>query len=384
METAGRVRPMKLKRILKWSRPVILLAVLVLVGWFFIAYWTSTSDCDRNAAVPSSPMKAIRVCEYGSPDVLKFEDVEKPVPNDDQVLIKVRAASLNAVDGGFMRGPLPLRPMIGLRKPKKTLLGADVAGQVEAVGKDVTEFKPGDEVFGIARPSLAEYVCARERTLVIKPANVTFEQAGSVGLAGLTALQGLRRGNIQAGQKVLINGASGGIGTLVVQIAKAFGAEVTGVCSTRNLDLVKSIGGDHVIDYTKEDFTKSDQRYDMIYDLVGNHSFSERRNILSPNGLCVLAGIGPAGVRPETWWRLVGGFKAALFSLFVGEKKCVILSAKVNKEDLKLLGNFMQTRKVTPVIDRTYKLSETAEAMRYLEQGHARWKVIITVEQDKR
>ena len=372
------------KGLVKWTGIVTLVVVLLSAVLLFVAYWQSSNDCQRNTAAPTHPMKAIRVCEYGSPDVLKFEDVEKPVPGDNQVLIKVRAASLNAMDGGFMRGPLPLRPMTGLRTPKKTLLGADVAGQVEAVGKNVTEFKPGDEVFGIARPSLAEYVCAREQTLVFKPANVTFEQAGSIGLAGLTALQGLRKGNIRAGQKVLINGASGGIGTLAVQIAKAFGAEVTGVCSTRNLDLVRSIGADHVIDYTKEDFTKTDQRYDMIFDVVGNHSFSERRNILNPNGLCVLVGIGPAGMGPEVWRRLVWNFKAALFSLFVRERKCVILSAKVNKEDLKSLGDFMRTGKVTPVIDRTYKLNETAEAMRYLEQGHARGKVIVTVEQDNK
>ena len=369
----------KIRQIIKWTARGLVFAIILTFLWGFIAYWASTNDCDRKTAVVHS-MKAIVYCEYGSPEVLKLEDVEKPVPSDDQVLIKVRAASLNAMDGGFMRGPWPLRPMIGLRKPKKTSLGADVAGTVEAVGKDVTEFKAGDEVFGIARPSLAEYVCARERTLVLKPANVTFEQAGSIGLAGLTALQGLRKGNIRAGQKVLINGASGGIGTLAVQIAKSFGAEVTGVCSTRNLDLVRSIGADHVIDYTKEEFTKTDQRYDMIYDLIGNHSFSERRNILNPNGICILVGMGPAGMGPETWWRMVGGFKAALLSLFVREKKCVILSAKVTKEDLKLLGDFMETGKVTPVIDRTYKLNEAAEAMRHLETGHARGKVIITVE----
>jgi NADPH:quinone reductase-like Zn-dependent oxidoreductase len=371
-----------MRRVLKWTVRLLLLAFLVAFVWGFIAYWASTNDCDRKTALVNS-MKAIRVCEYGSPDVLKFEDVERPVPGDNQVLIKVRAASLNAMDGGFMRGPLPLRLMTGLRTPKKTLLGADVAGQVEAVGKNVTEFKPGDEVFGIARPSLAEYVCAGERTLVLKPANVTFEQAGAVGLAGLTALQGLRRGNIRAGQEILINGASGGIGTLAVQIAKSFGAEVTAVCSARNIDLVRSIGADHVVDYTKEDFTKADQRYDIVYDLIGNHSFSERRNTLKPNGICVLVGMGPAGMRPETWWRLLVGFKAALFSLFVREKKCVILSAKVTKEDLKLLGDFMETGKVRPVIDRTYKLNEAAEAMRHLETGHARGKVIITVEQEQ-
>src|SRR6266513_235615 len=223
-----------LKRILKWSARVILLALIVafLVG--FIAYWRSTNDCDRKTALVN-PMKAIRFCEYGSPDVLKFEDVEKPAPNDDQVLIKVHAASLNFIEPGVTRGPLPLRLMSGLRKPEKTRLGTDVAGQVEAVGKNVTLFKAGDEVFGVARPSLAEHACARERALLIKPANVTFEQAGSVAWAGFTALQGLRQGNIQPGQKVLINGATGGVGTFAVQIAKSFGAEVTGVCSTGNV-----------------------------------------------------------------------------------------------------------------------------------------------------
>ena len=263
---------MKLKRILKWIAATILLALVLSIFAGFIAYWMSSNDCDRKTALVN-PMKAIRFCEYGSPDVLKFEDVEKPVPNDDQILIKVRAASLNFIDPGVMRGPWPLRLMSGLRKPEKTGLGNDVAGQVEAVGKNVTLFKAGDEVFGVARPTLAEYACARERALVIKPANVTFEQAGSVAWAGFTALQGLRQGNIQPGQKVLINGATGGVGTFAVQIAKSLGAEVTGVCSTGKVDLVRSIGADHVIDYTKEDFTKGDQRYDVIFDNVQNHSF---------------------------------------------------------------------------------------------------------------
>src|SRR5216684_194026 len=357
----SRVRPMKIKRILKWSARVILVALVLafLVG--FIAYWRSTNECDHMAAL-NVPMKAIRFCEYGSPDVLKFEDVEKPVPNDDQVLIKVRAASLNFIDPGVMRGPLPLRLMSGLRKPEKTRLGTDVAGQVEAVGKNVTLFKAGDEVFGAARPSLAEYACARERALVIKPANVTFEQAGSVAWAGFTALQGLRKGNIQPGQKVLINGATGGVGTFAVQIAKSFGAEVTGVCSTGKVDL-----------------TKGDQRYDVIFDNVSNHSFSDRRRVLTPNGICVLAGIGGAGLHPETWRRIVGNFKADLLSWFV-RQKFVSYVTKLDKEDLKLLSDLMQTGKVTPVIDRTYKLSETAEAMRYFEEGHARGKVVIAVE----
>ena len=368
---------MKVKRILKWIAATILLALVLSIFAGFIAYWRPTNDCDHMTAI-NVPMKAIRFCEYGSPDVLKFEDVEKPVPNDDQVLIKVRAASLNFIDPGVMRGPWPLRLMSGLRKPEKTRLGTDVGGQVEAVGKNVTLFKAGDEVFGVARPTLAEYACARERALVIKPANVTFEQAASLAWAGFTALQGLRQGNIQPGQKVLINGATGGVGTFAVQIAKALGAEVTGVCSTGKVDLVRSIGADHVIDYTKEDFTKGDQRYDVIFDNVGNHSFSDRRRVLTPNGICVLAGIGGAGLHPETWGRIVGNFKADLLSRFV-RQKFVTYVTKLNKEDLKLLSDFMQTGKVTAVIDRTYKLSETAEAMRYYETGRARGKVVITM-----
>jgi len=367
---------MTIKRALKWTTLSILIA---LGAWLFIAYWTSTNDCGPNTGIPNHPMKAIRYCEYGSPDVLKFQDVEKPAPNDDQVLIKVRAASLNFIDPGVMRGPWPLRLMSGLRKPAKTGLGTDLAGQIEAVGKNVTLFKAGDEVFGAARPSLAEYVCARERALVIKPANVTFEQAGSVAWAGFTALQGLRQGNIHPGQKVLINGATGGVGTFAVQIAKSFGADVTAVCSTGKVDLVRSLGADHVIDYTKEDFTKGDQRYDLIFDNVQNHSFSDRRRVLTSNGICVLAGIGGAGLHPETWGRIIGGFKAELLSRFVGQK-FVRYVTKLDKEDLKLLSDLMQTGKITPVIDRTYKLSETAEAMRYFEEGHARGKVVITIE----
>jgi NADPH:quinone reductase-like Zn-dependent oxidoreductase len=324
-------------------------------------------------------MKAIIHCEYGSADLLKLGDVEKPVAKDNQVLIKVRAAAVNPVDGHLLRGMLPLRPVTGLRKPRNTFIGADVAGQVEAVGKRVTQFKPGDEVFGTARPSLAEYVCGAERALVIKPANLTFQQAGAVGVAGLTAFQGLRKAKIQAGQKVLVNGASGGVGTFAVQIAKAFGAEVTGVCSTRNLDLVRSIGADHVIDYTKEDFTKSEQRYDLLFDNVSNHSFSERRRVLNPNGACVLAGMGGAGVHPESWGRVAGNFKAGLLSPFVKEK-FVMYITKVNKDDLKMLADLMQSGKVTPIIDRTYKLSETPEALRYMETGHARGKIVITID----
>ena len=367
---------MKLKRVLKWSASVILLA---LVAWFFIAYWMSTNACDRKAT-PSSPMKAITHCEYGGPEVLKIEDIEKPVPNDNQLLVRVRAVSVNPLDL-TIRGSLLLRPLFGLRKPKDTRLGVDYAGTVEAVGKKVTNFKPADEVFGGKTGAFAEYICVlADRAVVPKPANMTFEQAASVPVAAITALQGLRdKGQIQAGQKVLINGASGGVGTFAVQIAKAFGAEVTGVCSTRNVDLVRSIGADHVIDYTKEDFSKTDQRYDLIYDLIGNHSFSERRRILNPNGICVMAGIGGAGWHDGFATRLLGELNSYLRSRFVSQKFIAYI-AQFNKKDMMVLADLMQSGKVTPVIDRTYKLNETADALRYLEQGHARGKVVVTVE----
>ena len=368
---------MKIKRFLKWSAAVIF-AGLVLVT--FIAYWMSTNECDRNATAPSNPMKAILNCEYGV-DSLQLRELEKPAPLDNEVLVRVRAASINPVDGHMIRGSWLMRPMSGLRKPKNTRFGTDYSGIVEAIGKDVTNFKPGDEVFGAKNGAVADYICVKaDRATVMKPNNVTFEQAGSVAVAGLTALQGLRdKGRIQSGQKVLINGASGGVGTFAVQIAKAFGADVTGVCSTRNVDLVKSIGADRVIDYTKEDFTKTDQRYDMIYDLVGNHSFSERRNILKPNGICVLAGVGGAGLHPGMWGRVLGNFATVFKSKFTSQK-FVFYIAELTKDDLNVLRDLMQSGKVAPVIDRTYKISETQDAVRYLEEGHARGKVVITGE----
>jgi NADPH:quinone reductase-like Zn-dependent oxidoreductase len=377
-ETKPERRPRKRwKRIVKWSAGVIFVA-LVLVT--FIAYWMSTNDCDRGSAAPSNPIKAIVHCDYGSPDVLKLEDVEKPVPNDNQLLVRVRAASVNPLDL-TIRGPWLIRPLLGLRKPKDTRLGVDYSGTVETVGKNVTSFKGGDEVFGGRNGALAEYVCVMaDRAVVPKPSNMTFEQAASVPVAAITALQGLRdKGKIQPGQKVLVNGASGGVGTFAVQIAKSFGAEVTGVCSTRNLDLVRSIGADHVIDYTKEDFTKTDQRYDLIYDLIGNHSFSERRRILNPNGICVMAGVGGAGWHDGMAMRLVGELNAYLRSRFVSQK-FVSYIAQFNKKDMTILADLMQSGRITPVIDRTYKLSDVPEALRYLEQGHARGKVVIAVE----
>jgi NADPH:quinone reductase-like Zn-dependent oxidoreductase len=350
------------------------------VVWVFIAYWMSTNECNHNGAAPTNPMKAIVNCEYGVEN-LQLRDLEKPSPNDNEVLVRVRAASVNPVDGHLIRGAWMMRPMTGMRKPKNTRFGTDFAGIIEAVGKNVTNFKPGDEVFGAKNGAVADYACVNaDRAIVMKPANITFEQAGSVGVAGVTALQGLRdKGHIQAGQKVLVNGASGGVGTFAMQIAKAFGADVTGVCSTRNVDLVKSIGADHVIDYTKEDFTKTDQHYDMIYDLVGNHSFSERRQILTPNGICVLAGIGGAGFHPESWGRVLGNFKTAFQSKFTSQK-FVTYIAKLTKDDLNVLRDLMQSGKVVPVIDRTYKMSQTQDAVRYLEEGHARGKVVITTE----
>jgi len=368
---------MKIRRIIKWCAGTIFLG---LVAWLFIAYWLSTNDCDRNAATPTSPMKAILNCEYGVEN-LQLRDIEKPTPSENEVLVRVRAASVNPVDGHTIRGGWLMRPMSGMRKPKNIRFGTDFAGVVEAVGKDVAGFKPGDEVFGAKNGAVSEYVCVKaERAVVMKPSNITFEQAGSVAVAGLTALQGLRdKGHIQAGQKVLINGASGGVGTFAVQIAKALGAEVTAVCSTHNVDLVKSIGADHVIDYTKEDFTKTDQRYDMLYDLVGNHSFSERRQILTSNGICVLAGVGGAGLHPGMLGRVGRNFWNAFLSNF-SKQKFVFYIAKLTKDDLNVLRDLMESGKVAPVIDRTYKISETQAAVRYLEEGHARGKVVINLE----
>jgi NADPH:quinone reductase-like Zn-dependent oxidoreductase len=366
---------MKWKRILKRSALALL---LVLFACFQIAYWSSTNDC--NAPIGGEVMKAIKVCEYGV-DGLHLADVAKPVPLNDQVLIKVRAASLNALDVYLIRDSWLGRLMFGLRKPRDTRLGRDVAGVVEAVGKNITQFKPGDEVFGVCRGSLAEYAVTPERALVIKPPGVTFEQAASLPLAGLTALQGLREGKIQPGQKVLINGATGGVGTFAVQIAKSLGAEVTAVCSTRNVDLVRSIGADHVIDYTKEDFTKSDQRYDVIFDNVANHSFFERRRVLNPKGICVLAGMGGAGVKQgEAMGRIVGNlFLARGLSSFTDQKFAQYMT-KVSKQDLIMLGDLMQEGKLKPVIEQTYKLKDAPEAFRQLDAGHARGKIVITVE----
>src|SRR5881397_3904246 len=344
---------MKIKRMLKWGALAIL---LILVAWFQFAYWTSTNDCGRSIPAGAERMKAIRYCEYGSPDeVLKLEQLDKPVPNDNQILVRVRAVSVRFFGGGMLEGGVG-RLIFGLRKPKNTCPGSDFSGTVEAVGRNVTEFKPGDEVFGVRAGALAEYICVTaSRAVVSKPGNVTFEQAASIPTA-LTALQGLRdTGHVKAEQKVLINGASGGVGTFAVQIAKAFGAEVTGVCSTRNMELVRSIGADHVIDYTKEDFTKSDQRYDVIYDLVNNRSFAERRRILKPGGICVLAGVGGSGMHKETLFNMAGALTASLRSKFAKEK-FVMFGVEFNKKDLGILRDLTESGKIVPALTKTYPL----------------------------
>jgi NADPH:quinone reductase-like Zn-dependent oxidoreductase len=325
-------------------------------------------------------MKAIVYTQYGSPDVLQFREVEKPTPKENEVLVKIHAASANPLDWHFMRGaPFLARLGAGLLKPKHTRLGADVAGRVEAVGKNVTQFQPGDEVFGdisgSGLGSFAEYACTSEEAVALKPANLSFEEAAATPVVGFTAIQGLRdTGHIQSGQKVLINGASGGVGTFAVQYAKSCGAEVTGVCSTLNLDMVRSIGADHVIDYTKEDFTRNGQPYDLIYDAVGNRSVSDYKHALSPNGTCVVAGF-------TTLFRL---FEHIVVGAWVsrrgGQKIGLMGTAQANKKDLVFIKELLEAGKVVPVIDRCYPLSETAEAIRYLEAGHARGKVVITVE----
>jgi NADPH:quinone reductase-like Zn-dependent oxidoreductase len=317
-------------------------------------------------------MKAVIQTGYGSADVLEFKEIDKPVANDDEVLVRVHAASLAAGDYFAMRGtPLPIRMYVGFPRPKKDfVVGVDLAGRVEAVGKNVTRFKPGDEVFGGCSRACAEYTCAREDQRVPKPNNLTFEQAAAVPTSALAALQALRdHGKVQPGQKVLINGASGGVGTFAVQIARAFGAEVTGVCSTANVDMVGSIGADHVIDYTKEDFTQGEPRYDLILDNAASHSFADYRRVLEPEGT-LMPNSGHAG--------MVYVIKAFLLPLFVRQVERPFV-ARPNQDDLITLKELVEAGRVTPVIDRTYPLEETAEAFRYLDQGHARGKVVIVV-----
>lgn len=317
-------------------------------------------------------MKAIVQTAYGSPDVLELKEIDRPVVKDDDVLVRVHAAAVNAGDYFSMRGsPWIVRMFVGFPKPKNYILGWDLAGQVKAVGKKVKRFQPGDEVFGSCDHTFAEYVSADADKFAMKPANLTFEQAAAVPTAALTALQGLRdAGKVQPGQKVLINGASGGVGTFAVQIAKSFGAEVTGVCSTRNVDMVRSIGADHVIDYTQEDFTQGGPRYDLILDNVASRSFSDLRRSLTPQGI-IIPNSGHGGMGYVV--------KAYVLSVFMRQLGRMFVTVPKN-ENLVVLKELIEAGKLTPVVDRTYPLSETPEAFRYLDEEHARGKVVITVE----
>jgi NADPH:quinone reductase-like Zn-dependent oxidoreductase len=314
-------------------------------------------------------MKAIVYERYGSPDVLELRDVERPSVTDDGVLVHIRAAATNPYDWHFMRAkPLFTRLMFGLFRPKDHRLGADLAGEVEAVGKDVTRLRVGDAVFGEGAGAFAEYACVPERWLAKKPANLTFEQAAAVPMAAGTALQGLRDGGrIAAGQKVLVHGASGGVGTFAVQIAKALGAEVTGVCSTKNVEMVQSIGADHVVDYTRDDFTRGDVRYDLMLDAVGNRSLRECRRVLAPKAVYVFIG------------GRMGHLAASMLARPFVSQDVKAVVARRSSADLEFLAGLIEAGKITPVIDRTYKLSEVPEAIRYLEEGHARGKIVITV-----
>jgi NADPH:quinone reductase-like Zn-dependent oxidoreductase len=362
----------------------VLGVVLLLLGVTVVSVavvLSHDSACGVAQAVPAntqSMQAAVYRC-YGSPDVVKVEAVPKPTLADDRMLVKVHAASVNPLDWHYMRGkPYIMRPGSGVGVPEDIRLGVDFAGTVEAVGKDVTRFKPGDEVFGGADGAFAEYVTVRAAGSVVpKPANLTFEQAAAVPIAAITALQALRdKGNIKPGQQVLINGASGGVGTFAVQIAKTLGAEVTAVCSTKNVATARSLGADHVIDYTREDFTRGAQRYDLIIDNVGSHSVGEYRRVLNPQGTLVIVG-GPSG---GPWLGpLSASIKAALAQPFVSQKLMFML-ADLNQADLGTLGQWAADGKLTPVIDRRYKLSEIADAIRYLEQGHARGKIVVAME----
>ena len=323
-------------------------------------------------------MKAIVRTKFGSPDVLSLQEIEQPPLTDDGLLVRVRATSVNPADWYSVAGqPLLARPTMGIFKPRTKTVGVDFAGTVEAIGKDVRQFKVGDEVFGGRDAAFAEYVGVREeRAVVHRPANVTIEQAASVGVAGLTALQGLRdKGKVQSGQQVLINGGSGGVGTFAVQIAKWMGAEVTAVCSTRNVDLVRSLGADHVIDYTREDFTRSQRRYDVLFDVAGSRTWSACRRVLNKKATLVMVG-APKGNRVLGPLSHILRMRVAAIG---SRRKITFLVAKFNKADLAVLAELMQTGKVTPVIDRRYDLSETADAFRYLGEGHAQGKIVITV-----
>jgi NADPH:quinone reductase-like Zn-dependent oxidoreductase len=323
-------------------------------------------------------MKAAVRDSFGSPDVVELRELERPVAADDEVLVRVRAASLNIADWYTLAGiPLLARPSFGIRKPRSNRLGTDFAGEVEAVGKNVTQFKPGDEVFGARTGALAEYVCVPEgRALVPKPANVSFEQAAAVPVAALTALQGLRdRGRIEAGQRVLINGASGGVGTFAVQIAKSFRADVTAVCSTRNVDLARSLGADRVVDYTREDFTRSDRRYDLLFDVAGSRRWSECKRVLEPKATLVMVGAPKGGRLLGPMGRLARMRIAGMLA----DQRIVFFIAKFNKADMLVLRDLLESGAITPAIDRRFALDDVADAFRTIGEGHAQGKIVVSV-----
>jgi NADPH:quinone reductase-like Zn-dependent oxidoreductase len=363
------------------GRIVSVLLVVVVISLLVLALVVSHDSPCRAAALVSNGAQrmtaAVYRC-YGPPAVVKLEEVAKPTPKDNQVLVRVQSASVNPYDWHFMRGtPYFVRLFIGVGAPKDERLGVDFAGTIEAVGQNVKRFKAGDQVFGGADGAFGQYVTVREAgSIAIKPVAVSFEQAAAVPIAGITALQGLRdAGRLRAGQKVLINGASGGVGTFAVQIAKAFGAEVTGVCSTGNLAMVRAIGADHVIDYTHEDFTRGAERYDLIFDTVGNRSFSDYRRVLKPEGRFVIIG-APAG----NWiGPMMGALKVMVLGPFI-HQRFLSLSAEMSQTDLTALAELMQAGKITSVIDRRYMLSEVPAAIGYQEAGHARGKVVIDVD----
>ena len=368
---------------MKWVKRIlgglgVLLALAIVTLAIAMSHDSPCGPAPQVAAGPGTMKAVVHRC-YGGPEVARLEDIPKASLRDDRVLVKVHAASVNPLDWHYVRGkPYIMRPMEGFGRPDDIRLGTDFAGQVEAVGRNVTHFKVGDEVFGGVDGAFAEYVDVRENGgIALKPANVTFEQAASVPVAAITALQALRDvGKLKSGRKVLINGASGGVGTFAVQIAKAMGAEVTGVCSTRNVAMVQSIGANHVIDYTKDDFTRGDAHYDLILDMVGNHSLSELRNVLAPEGAAVLIG----GTGRGNWLGPMSQSVVAMLQAPFHRNKVGFMLAKLTADDMTKLAQLMQEGKVTPVIDRTYKLADTSEAIRYVEAGHSRGKVIIEVE----
>jgi len=370
---------LKMKQIYKKIAGVFIVLAAVAIS-VLAAMLSHNSPCPP-AALPydhGETMKAIVYRCYGSPDILELAVIAKPAPADDEVLVKVKAAAVNPLDWHYMRGsPYVMRLGTGLGKPDEIRLGVDFAGTIEAVGKNVKQFKPGDDVFGGRTGAFADYVTiAEDRALALKPSNVSFEQAATVSIAAVTALQALRnKGQLQPGQKVLINGASGGVGTFAVQIAKAIGAEVTGVCSGRNAEMVRSIGADHVIDYKKENYIENGQQYDLIIDMIGNHSLSDNRRVLTPGGIFVIIG----GGKGNWLGPLMGPIKASVYSPFV-EEEFTLLMAQMRPDDLNTLAALMEAGEVTPVIDRRYTLSEVPAALLYSEEGHARGKIVINLE----